>query len=278
MDTSIVGDRIIVLWQVLLAGGAGIFSVTFVPWLIGFKWRKKDEQTPALASRVTACAALAIAGLLVWPVFLFFYLGIFAGVEFFCVFLPGMVIIIGCGVWAERIRKEWGMTTSSYFLLIKFVCGVSGGICTLGTVWNSSDLANPDISSLHAISFCLTDYHQRYGVYPDDLRRLVDEGLVSGKVLLGSGSSVANGVGESPPVPYRGPCEFVYIRLPEDAPGDLVWVWLPAEHGDSVSVVLWKNGKAHWLKTEQLTAAVARTHKWLKAHPATQPTTAPVGA
>ncbi len=281
MNTSILGDKIIVLWQVLLAGGAVVFSVTFGAWLMGRKWRKNGDQPPSRARRVGACAAVAVAALLGLPVLFGLAFTTFDGASltaFAWLTLPGAVIVGGCGVAAFRLMRGWGGQVGLYVVLILFVCHVCGNWCLIhtGQRMTFTTLRVIDQSSLRGIGCSLVVYCDRYDVYPDDLRRLVDDSTCPPGLLLGFRGTHPSKVPKPPSVPYDGPCDFIYIRLPDDAPGDLVWVWQPVEHYDGDGGgVLFKNGDTRWMKAERLEAEVARTHKWLEAHPTTQPATAP---
>ena len=283
MNTSIYGDKIIVLWQVLLAGGAVAFSVTFGVWLMGRKWRKKGEQPPSLARRGAACATLAIFAFLALPVALGLAFITFDGTSltaFAWLTLPGAVIIIGCLVAAIRLMKGWGGRVELCVVLILFVCHVCGAWCLTHTGQRMTfrTLRVMDQAKLHGIGRSLVTYHDEYEVYPDDLRRLVDNGTCPPEPLLGFRGTHPSEVPKPRSVPYQGPCDFIYIHLPEDAPDDLVWVWQPLEHydGDGGNV-LFKDGDTRWMKAERLKAEIARTHKWLETHPTTQPATAPAG-
>ncbi len=94
MNTSILGDKIIVLWLVLPAGGAVVFSAIFFAWLMGRKWRKKGEQPPSRARRGAACAALAMFAFLAIPVALGFQQSChFAKFAYVSRLLPMIVVV-----------------------------------------------------------------------------------------------------------------------------------------------------------------------------------------
>ncbi len=278
MNTSIFGDKIIVLWQVLLAGGAVVFSVTFGAWLMGRKWRKKGEQPPSRARRVAVCTAVAIASLLGLPVVVGFMITLIH-MEMPCVTLPGVAIFIGCIVTSRRIRRNWTRSIKPQLWMIGLICGITGVMCFAGTLGRFRVLAKRPIDggNLSGIGHVLAHYHEEHGKYPDDLRRLVDDGR-DAQLLLSRYGTGSKEIPDPRPVPYDGPCDHIYIRLPEDAPDDLVWVWQPVKYHDNEGgFVLFKDGRVRWLTPERLKAEVARTHKWLETHPTTQPATAPAG-
>ena len=277
MNTSIIGDKIIVLWQVLLAGGVIAFSATFGAWLMGRKWRKKGEQPPSLARRVAVCTAVAIASLLGLPV-VFGFMVTLIHMVMPCVTLPGVAIFIGCIVTSRRIRRNWTRSIKPQLWMIGLICGITGAMCFWGTIGRFTTLSKRvvDGANLNGIGKGLIFYHAEYDAYPDDLRRLVDAHTTSADVLR----SIYGSERPTKPrtVPYDGPCDYIYIRLPDDAPDNLIRVWQPVEYHDNEGGhVLLKDADVRWLTPEQLIAELARTYRWLEAHPTTQPATAPAG-
>ena len=277
MNTSIIGDKIIVLWQVLLAGGVIAFSATFGAWLMGRKWRKKGEQPPRFASRSWACAAVAIASLLGLAAAFGLLITVSNEGEIAIITLPSAAIVVGCIITSVWLMGGWTRSVKAHILIIVFLCGIAGAVSFFATADRLKDLSKRciDGSSLNGIGKGLMLYHDEYGAYPDDLRRLVDYGQPA-KLLLSMYSTRKDEIPETYPAAYPGPCDYIYIRLPEDVPDDLVWVWQPVRYNeDEGGWVLLKDAGVRWMKAERLKAEVARTHKWLEAHPTTQPATAP---
>ncbi len=173
----------------------------------------------------------------------------------------------------------WGNRVKAHIILLVLVCSISGMVSFVDTIYRMRrilTLRELDMSNLNCIGTGLILYHMDYNAYPDDLRCLVDEGTCLAGMLLSVRGTDNSEIPDTYPADYPGPCDFIYIRLPEDAPDDCVWVWQPLEHHDGDgSGVLFKSGDVEWLEAGQLKAEVARTHKWLEAHPATQPATAP---
>ncbi|MCK4624552.1 MAG: hypothetical protein KAV00_04520 [Phycisphaerae bacterium] len=275
MNTSILGDKIIMLWQVLLGGGAVVFSVAFGAWLMGRKWRKKGEQPPSLAHRVEVCTAVAIASLLGLPV-VFGFMVTLIHMEMPCVTLPGVAIFIGCIVTSRSIRRDWTRSVKPQLWMIGLICGIIGTMCFAGTVGRFRVISKRviDGANLNGVGIGLGLYHAEYDAYPDDLRRLVDTGITPADLLRSIYGSEKPHKPRS--VPYDGPCDYIYIRLPEDAPDDLIRVWQPVEYHDNEGGnVLFKDGNVRWLTPERLIAELAKTYRWLEARPTTQPATAP---
>ncbi len=279
MGTSFFGDTTFVLRLLLPPVGAFIASAVFVPWLMGWKWRRKGEQPPRLARRVVTCAIIAIAALL-GPLIVIGGLDVLGGgdpVEI-AITLSFVAITIGCIVAAARLMRDWTKSVKAHVWLIVLVCGIASFVFFITGVGRSFTLAKRAIDGacLHTIGHELVHYHEEHGAYPDDLRRLVDFEQPADLLLSIYGTS-KDKIPDPRPVPYDGPCDFIYIRLPDDAPDDLVWVWQPVKyHKNEGGNVLFKGGYVRWMKAEQLKAEVARTHKWLEAHPTTQPTTATI--
>ena len=112
-------------------------------------------------------------------------------------------------------------------------------------------------------------YHEASGVYPDDLRRLVDENMVSTIELLSFHTDQRGAIPEPTTRPYAGPCDFGYIPLPADAPDDLVWAWLPPRfHGNEGAYVLYKSYDVDWLEAGVAYDEIDKTCLWLSTRAA----------
>ena len=292
MNTSILGDKIIVFWQVL-AFGCILGSVFYLlPWFIGRLFRWRGVEPPSLGRVKMACVLTTTIGVFISPVVLMMLLLI---VEMFVgtllasdewLILPVMLLVwIGSSVVTSIIVLRLFLSKSAegrQSILLPAAlglafCALGTHMCVMPSLGRMKILAKRciDGSNLNGIGKGLVIYHDEYGAYPDDLRRLVDFGWPEGLLRSIYGS-------EKPPVPdsrpahYDGPCDHIYIRLPDDAPDNLVWVWQPVRYHDNEGGnVLFKDGSVRWLTPEQLKAEVARTHKWLESHPTTQPATAP---
>ncbi len=71
--------------------------------------------------------------------------------------------------------------------------------------------------------------------------------------------------------PTKAPPDFHYVKLPEDAPGDLLWVWPDpkAFDGERFSV-LYFDGTVKYLMPDELPAEIKKTNDWLAKHPQSQ--------
>ena len=299
MNTSIFGDKIIVLWQVL-AFGCILGSIFFLlPWFIGWLYRWRGVEPPSLDRRIKTCTLVVLITVFVsW----------FATHIVYAVILL-LFVVFGEVVGAFRTSVEWhgpsvlllAWIVSSVAISIILVrlflsksakghqwmllpvaiglalCVMGTHMCAMPSRGRMITLAKRAVvpSNLNGIGKGLILYHKEYGVYPDDLRRLVDHGQPEALLRSIYGSEKPH---KPRTVPYDGPCDFVYIRLPADAPDNLVWAWQPVKYHDNEGgYVLFKSYNVRWMKAEQLKAEVARTHKWLETHPTTQPATAPAG-
>jgi len=149
-------------------------------------------------------------------------------------------------------------------------CALAVQLAGLRSLYRVGTLAKRPIDggNLNVIGKGLALYRDEHAAYPDDLRLLATDGHIAWKHLL----SAMAGTMESDTQPKDRPVDFVYIRLPEDAPPDLVWVWQPAAHHDGEgSHVLLKSGKVRWLEPVELLTALAQTQRWLASRPTTQP-------
>ncbi len=295
MDTSIIGDKIIVLWQVLVFGCVlgGIFFL--LPWFLGRLYRWRGIEPPSLGRRIMTCTLVVLITVFVSYivsyiviVLLFIILGAVlgtfrAGDEWilWSVFLPlwiGSLVAI-CIILVRLFLSEsaeghrW---ISNLIALGLAICVMGIYLCAMPSIGRTKTLAKRSIDggNLSGIGHVLAHYHEEHGEYPDDLRRLVDDGR-DAQLLLSRYGTSKDEIPDPWPVPYDGPCDFVYIRLPDEAPDDLVWVWQPVKYNeDEGGWVLLKDTGVRWMQAEKLKAEVARTHKWLEAHPTTQPATA----
>ncbi len=271
MNTSILGDKIIVLWQVLLGGGAIVFSAAFGAWLMGRKWRKKGEQPPSSDQRVTVCAFVAIGSLLLFPAGMGVLYTLSHEGWLVAITLPVAAIVVVCLVIARSLVGGWTRSVKPHIWMVVLLCGITGVVCFGPSFGRMRILGQRvmDGNSLNSIGKGLVIYHDEYDAYPDDLRRLVDFGWPEGLLRSIYGSEKPH---KPRSVPYDGPCDHIYIRLPADAPDNLVWVWQPVKYHDNEGGhVLFKDGSVCWMQAERLKAEVARTHKWLESHPSTQP-------
>ena len=285
MNTSILGDKIIVLWQVL-AFGCVLGSIFYLlPWFIGRLYRWRGVEPPSRGRIITACTLVVlITGFVSFIVtgLLLIIMGASIRTGDVWFLLPVFLLAwIGSSVVTSIIVLRLFLSKSAKgcrrILLLPAIglalCAMGIHVCVMPSIGRMKILGQRvmDGNSLKSIGQGLVIYHDEYDAYPDDLRRLVDFGWPEGLLRSIYGSERPT---KPRTVPYDGPCDHIYIRLPDDTPDNLVWVWQPVKYHDNEGGhVLLKDGSVRWMEAERLKAEVARTHKWLESHPTTQPAT-----
>ena len=104
-------------------------------------------------------------------------------------------------------------------------------------------------------------------VPPPTLARLVEEKTLSVKMLLSPNSGRKTIKTDAKGIPTE-PGDYVYIVVPEKAPGDLVRAYerLKINGGEGANV-LYVDSHVEWVTPEKLKKDLARTDKWLKENP-----------
>ena len=271
MNTTLIGYRFLVLWQVLVAAGVITLSTMIGTWLIRFAARRKGDQPPSLVSTIAVSALVAIGAIISGALFLF---SLWALPNVPELGLPGLVVIVGINAAAVWLMKKLPGLPGKRpaLLLIIPSCGICGLVVFWFTMQHTFEYANRarNVTNLHEIGQGLIMYQQEHGTYPDDLRQLVDAGLDPVCLLAAYSKSGKEFAREEHKRPYRGPCDYSYTRLPAGAPGDLVWVWLAPEFfHDEWAFVLLKNGSASLITAEELSEMLAKTSSWMRDQPTT---------
>jgi hypothetical protein len=150
------------------------------------------------------------------------------------------------------------------------------GVCALGIVLNvtaalgllerARQLAKStmDLSNLNGIARAMFLYHDHYGRFPDDLRRLVDEGNDPHLFLSPFGKGGAQVPASRP---YAGAVDYRHVPLYADAPKDLVWMWEdPGLYRGEGGWVIRFSGRGEWVDPSELVSEVARSYEWVLSH------------
>jgi len=253
-------DRVLLLcWAV--AGASAMLSLTLAPWLMSGSIRKRGLTGRQSRFRLAVACFLMTGAIPIGLLLLF-------GVAHPVLLVAGVAGVLGLfgSVLREPRLPVWGrhfgiIVLCNLLYLGAFQAGL-GRCRVLGK-------RSVDGASLSTIGKALLMYGQQHGQFPDDLRRLVDEGLISENSLLPIWSDRRHAPQTKP---YSGPCEFTYIPLPQDAPEGLMWVWeSPQYHRGEGAWILYAWGAVKWVTPEQLRGDVDRTHAWLAARPKTLP-------
>ncbi|MBI5723169.1 MAG: hypothetical protein HZA50_04365 [Planctomycetes bacterium] len=122
-----------------------------------------------------------------------------------------------------------------------------------------------DQSNINAIYKEYTSYESKNGHPPSDLRDLVSERTFSAKSLISPLSPTAL---QPFSPPYCGPCEYNYIPLPQNAPGELLLVWTEQRHNLNAKYVniLLRSGEIYMIHLSDLPALRDATLAWLRAN------------
>jgi len=248
--------------------------------LIGRKYRKAGAKPPALASRVIVCGCIAIVAAMAHVV-AFAYRGIMTIAQLWSIatadqsldmlIYPGVLMVFAiCAYSAWQIARRWPISIKDIAKVI-VVAGLASMVMPARVIELKTTSRIWTVNDLRGISYSLERYHKYQKEYPDDLRMIVDDRLDTYKLVSPSSSS-GEKIPESWGPPYQGPCDYVYINLPKDAPVDLVWVWEPVEFNMNFGGhALLKGGKIRWMSADELNAEVARSNEWLERHASTQP-------
>ena len=251
---ELFADRYLLLcWAV--AGGSALLSATLAPWLMGRSMRSRGHSGGTTARRIAACFLMSAA----IPIGLLLLFGSAHPV----LLLPGLAgaVLLFVLVGESPRLFLWGRHLGIILLCnLVYLAAFWAGVGRCRQVGKRSI----DGQSLHAIGIGLLMYREQDGVFPDDLRRLVDVKFISPFNLLPAFTHTPRKYPETRP--YSGPCEFAYIRLPHDAPEGLVWVWeSPEFQGGEGAWVLYAWGNVQWVTPEKLREDVEHAEAWLHA-------------
>ncbi|MBI5725759.1 MAG: hypothetical protein HZA50_17500 [Planctomycetes bacterium] len=176
-------------------------------------------------------------------------------------------------------------------------------VCLASVLWGALTLARnmrlsgkwaADQSNMICIHKALTKYESKYGHAPHDLCDLINDGNISIKALVSPLTPHMPPHLTTIPAIYDGPCDYNYIPLPPDAPGDLLLAWTTATSSSMdprYSNVLYRSGQTQMIYSGDLPKLRDATLFWLKSknlpaiivpastgRPATQPTSKPVSS
>ena len=271
--------------------GIGLVAVLLlIPWLIGVFARLDGLKPPSRAGRFGVCLLVTIVILvglvvtLLLAVYLvialehiasigpegggFVFLGVFSAG---CIGLVVATFYILKSCFSKRGLRTRRVIEATILLCCASACIAGGWLMNLQRM-KAIHVRAVDRTRLNGIGIAMALYHEEHHTFPDDLRRLVDDGQPP-NIFLSPCSSTR----EPKPItrPYDGPVDFQYIRLPEDCPLDLVWVWEPPEFHDWEGThVLFSDHKVRWISPDELLSELTRTYQWLLEHrtrPAAQP-------
>jgi hypothetical protein len=275
MDTSILYEKTISLWHVLLiAAGVAIVLLAAPPAMrMGFMARKEEPPAKKKCFRVTWMAAL-IAGMGT-PLVVAVLCNYFAGDLLVYEWHWALKLVVGallagsvfgvCLAAMDLLLVGRSSMVWSRVLPAAIVCavGVSAVDLTLAGSFGrfrTLERRSIDRARLESIFHGLNAYYNIYHAYPDDLRRLADAQLVQKTELVSVFSHAQSEIRASDASPYGGPVDFTLVQLPSDAYDDIVWVCQsPSPHDDEGAYVLYKCGAVKWLSPQGVVAEMAKS-------------------
>jgi len=170
-----------------MAGFSALLSVTVAPWLMRRVQQRRGGQVAGLLWRVVACflmgaafplVMLALSGLLIGA--LLALSGLLIGA--LLIFGGTVAVIIVAVVLIKVSSPKWG------WLSVILLCNLIYAASCLTALNRVRELArrSSDGSNLSCIGKAMFLYHDDCGIYPDDLRRLVDAGWGSNFLVSAS--------------------------------------------------------------------------------------------
>jgi hypothetical protein len=250
---QLLADRDL-LFHLAVAVGAGLLSATVCPRLLGRSLRKRGLVDSGKFRRVGACILMGA----VIPIGILLFFGMMQPI----VVLPGLAgaVLLFVFVGMKPRLPVWGAHSGVILLCnLIYLTAFMGGLNRCRVLGKRTI----DCSKLRAIRIGLAMYMEEQGVFPDDLRQLVDANHLSPYDLLPAFATAPRLLPKSEP--YSGPCEFEYVRLPPDAPESLVWVWESTKYHDGEGAwVLYVSGEVRWESPEKLRDDVKRAEDWLQ--------------
>lgn len=293
-----LGDRVLLAWQVA-AALAGVFCVLVLsPWAMVLTYRLAAVPPPPADKVRRACAIGALVSGVFVPLVIAVFLSYFCGQNAlepmkWYVALPSLLALLG-GTMGIALAVLDAMlipkAVSAWSRLLPCAAVIAIGVTAVDFSVDRSlvrlrvlNLRRDDAASLRAIARALETYYIRDDVYPDDLRKLVDAGLVDKKTLLGALSQDKDRARRATGTPYAGPCEFNYIRPSGEATVDLIWLWQNPKYNDGEGgFVVYKSAAPRWVGMDHLFDEVTQTYERLcrpaavgTPVPASAPTTLP---
>ena len=272
-----------------------ILVLTIGPILIRRAFQKKGLEAPSLANRFWRCFGAGCAAVV----------GSF-GIMFFSAYIGGRVFGLISQLTATVLVILWFIVTAVGLVLLSArLCvppaedpnsphplgkrrvlssGILIAACT-AVFWVNclSSLSRLRTLSMAAwyranvnmIGKGLETYEVEHGDFPDHLGQLIDEGLGPMFFMLPNNWESIEAARErhEKGEPAKAPPDFYYIKLPKDAPDDLLWVWPDpkAFDGDRFNV-LYFDTSVKVLMPHELPAEIKKTTDWLEKH---QPTSKP---
>jgi hypothetical protein len=254
----------VVLWCWAIAALSAVLSTTLAPWFMRLVQQKRGVAVSSRRRRVAACFLAGAA----FPIGLFLLFGLLAHPVLLIPGAGGAVILFSL-MGKEPRLPIWGR-----HLGVILLCNLIYAAGSTVALNRGRELGKRSVDGMSLMSIwrAMMLYRDGNGVFPDDLRRLVDAGQTP-FVLVPLSAERPKQFPESRP--YSGPCDFTYVRLPENAPEGLVWVWeSPKYHKNEGTWVLYTWGPVRWVTPEKLEEDLRSTQACVDAQAQSVPATA----
>jgi hypothetical protein len=277
MTTLALWDGLVVGWQMVLFAVSLLCAIIVAPWIAGINHRLRGLKSPGVLSRIAAGAAGLVFLVLLLPALVGWFglacnardAGQLAVVFIMLLLVLGSFAVLWMTVprWPLRWR---GIKLPITVVVMSGVLVYLVGLASLNRI-RGFHMRAIDGSSLHSIGQALALYYHEHNQFPDDLRRLIDEGQGVNAFFPASDRRH----GRITTHPYEGPVGFQYVTLPSEPPGNLLWVWeSPKFYKWEGTNVLYSDCSVRWVTPEKLLEDLTRTYEWLLAN-RTQGTTRP---
>ena len=262
-------------WKLFWAAALLLGVLVLVPWPARYVFYRRSKSPPRALRRIIACALgvvcmafVASTGILV-PVYAQKAArdSIVVASALFAAFLGATSLVGAVFAWAilylpREMSFRYAIRFWPAFLVLVLV---AVGLPCLERYSHDrledAYVLNGDVVKIEMIAAGLKRYHKAYNAYPPSLSELVKAGYLDEWHLRG----------------YSGCRSFHYLNLPENARGDLVWVWLEVPlNRSNPGLILYRSGTIAQVKAAGLADQLGQARRWLTGHRGTgMPETAP---
>ena len=252
-------------WKLLWGAALLLAVLVLVRWPARYLFYRRTKSPPKALRRIIACCLgvvcmsfVASMGILV-PVYAQRVAGDSMPVAstLFAAFLGATTLAGAVVAWTVlHLPKEISFRAEirfwpAFLVLVLVAVGLLPLDCYSYDRLEDAYVLKMDVVMLKAIAAGLQRYHEAYNAYPPSLRELVKTGHLYPTALRG----------------YFGRRSFHYLNLPENAPGNLVWVWLGVPPDNSnPGLILYRSGTLAQLNPAELGDQLGRTCRWLAGH------------
>ena len=269
-----------------------ILVLTVGPMLIRRAYQKKGLQAPSFADRFGRCFLAGVVAV-VGGIFSMIILSVIMEISIHAGEVP--VMVLSC-IWVLIVFTVMSLILARMCVppaensdsphplgkrrvlpvgILIAICPIIFWIFGLQSLNRARELSMGAVYSanLKGIGCGLVLYKSVNGCFPDHLGQLVDSGEVSYKqfMLPNNWDKIYTAMEQHKEgEPTKAPPDFNYVKLPENAPGDLLWVWPDPKAFDGERFpVVYFDASVKIITPEELPAKIAKMRDWLTKHPPT---------